>query len=66
VVAGHSGAFPEETVGADFYFLHHTCTTMEWHLRSRTVAIGQSEMRAELPKYTSVLFRVRQPRTFAS
>jgi hypothetical protein len=49
-----------------YWVLHHTCTTTDWHFWSRAVTIGHSESPLELLKYTSVLFKVRQPRTFAS
>ncbi len=47
-------------------YLHHTCTTTEWHLRSRTVNIGHSEMAVELPKPTNVLLTAVHLHTFAS
>jgi hypothetical protein len=46
--------------------LHRTYTTTEWHLRCRTVAIGDSEIALELPQYTDVLLRTLPRHTFAS
>jgi len=46
--------------------LHHTFTTTEWHLRSRTGTPGHSEMADELPKYKDVLLRTLPRHTFAS
>ena len=47
-------------------FLHHTCTTTEWHSRYQTVSNGHSESSIELLKYTFVLLAVARLPTFAS
>lgn len=47
-------------------FLHHACTTLEWHLRYQMVSIGHSESVVERLKYTCVLLNEVQLATFAS
>jgi hypothetical protein len=42
------------------------CTTTEWYLRFRTVALGASEIAFELSKHKDVLFTAVRRHTFAS